>query len=339
MMVNVQFCAGHLWPGALFASSGRSHARRLGRLRVKRPDIVVSNRASREAVNAQLDLEVMLAAAVVEQARFFREVGGAFLEEARHAFARRSTHLFAPPAAHHFIYGHVARIAAIFAAVRILGRVQIMKDVGLPLKQARGEFAEVLSGVGVDQAVQYLRSLPVATRRDWEKVIAESQKGAFTAAGVESKVALEELRNLVAKALAEDWSPSEFEKAATELLLKFKTEAGALRTLWNTTTANAMAKGREEMLNDPDVVKIVSFRMYDAIIDNRTRWNHALLDGGIAPWDWPGWERYAPPNGFNCRCTLVGITGSRADSLLGAGFYKDLTEGVPFGAGPDYGFK
>jgi SPP1 gp7 family putative phage head morphogenesis protein len=302
---------------------------------VTRPDIVVSSRASREAIDTQLDLEKMLWAAVIEQCRYFREVSGRFLQLAKLAFHQRSSHI----GRRWFESGdlvHLQRVAEIFAATRVLGRVRIRKEVGLPV--AKPEFAEVLQGVGVDRAVEYLKSLPVVTQQEWRQLMRGAGQQAFTAAGVESKAATEALRNLVAKALGEGWSEQEFNDAATELLKKFETEAGALRTLWNTTTANAMAKGREEELNSPEVMAIVGYRLYDAILDLRTRWNHAELDGGIAPGDWPGWLRYAPPNGYNCRCTLIGITDVRAKTMLSEGLYFDLTEGIPLGAGPDEGF-
>jgi Phage Mu protein F like protein len=81
--------------------------------------------------------------------------------------------------------------------------------------------------------------------------------------------------------------------------------------------------------------------MYDAILDNRTRPNHAALDKAIAPVEWEGW--YGPrglrsPNGYNCRCTMVGLTAARAEILLASGApYFDATKGIEYG-GPDVGF-
>lgn len=323
---------------------------KVGKLRVIRPDIVVSHRASIEAINTQLDLEVMLAVAVVEQARHFRAVHSGLLKSALASFDRRSRSISAPLGQQSQTNLHIHRVATLLAATRILGRARILRETGLPLELGRGRMGrayfddskdsdEILGQIGVDQAVAYLQSLPVATRQEWEQLVGASAHTAFTAAGIEDKAALEALKQMIAQSLAENWSRTEFESQATALLKTFETEAGSLRTLWNTVTASAMAKGREEMLNDKDVVKIVGYRLYDAILDNRTRFNHALLDGGIAPSTWFGWLEYAPPNGFNCRCTLVGITSVRAKLLLSQGSpYYDLTENIPLGAGPDAGF-
>ena len=313
--------------------------------KVQKPEITVSRRATREAIDTQLDLEKMLSAAVFEQARYFRSIGDAFLAEARRAFLAGGGVLPVFPFTSGETFAHMERTAVILAATRVLGRARIRKEVGLPLDtrhQSRvtsHEFAEVLHGVGVDEAVKYLQSLPVATRDEWIRLIRANQGPAFTAAGVENKAALEALKKLLAEGLQNGWTAAKFEQSAAELLAKFQTQAGELRTLWNTVTATAMARGREEMLSDPEVRAIVSHRLYDAILDQFTRPNHRALDGGIAPWDWPGWSTYAPPNGFNCRCSLIGITGVRAAKLLAAGGqYFDLTQGVPALAGPDPGF-
>jgi len=308
-----------------------------GRPKVERPEIRVTTRASKEAIDTQLDLEKMLAAAVFEQARYFSAISGELLAQAVRVFqgygSLAAAESFTGP-----LWEHIERTAAIFAATRVLGWVRIRKEVGLPLEKGRAEFAEVLHGIGVEDAVAYLRTLPVATQDEWRQLLRIHRQQAFTAAGVENKAALEALRNLVSEGLDKGWSGQQFETAAGDLLRKFQTEAGSLRTLWNTTTASAMAKGRAEMLDDPEVRKVVSHRLYDAILDFHTRPNHRALDGGIAPADWEGWGVYGPPNGFNCRCTVIGITAARANSMLASGRGFDLTEGIPAGAGPDPGF-
>jgi len=315
-----------------------SAAIQFGAERMQAPEIRVTRRATREAIDTQLDLEKMLAAAAFEQGRFFGDIAGRFLMAARMAFRWGSGVLDGISFFGAGNFEHIVRVAEILAATRILGRVRIRKETGLPLAPAERQFAEALAGVGVEQAVAYLRSLPIATQQEWRQLLRMHQQQAFTAAGVESKAALDALRNLVADGLSQDWTADQFEAKATDLLAKFQEESGTLRTLWNTVTANAMAQGRKEMLDDPEVRAIVSYRLYDAILDSHTRPNHALLDGGIAPWDWEGWGTYAPPNGFNCRCTLVGLTAPRANSMMADGRGFDLTEKIPGGAGPDPGF-
>lgn len=202
--------------------------------------------------------------------------------------------------------------------------------------------SEVLRGVQVAEALDYLRNLKVVTRDEWERLTQTQQGDAFRAAGIENKAALEALKKLMAEGLEKAWGSAQFEKAANELLSQFQTEAGSLRTLWNTVTAKAMAAGRSEMLKDPDVLRAVPYLLYDAFLDARTRPNHRILDGAIAPANWDGWSFYAPPNGYNCRCNAISLT--RIDGLRrlnAGGRYFDITQGAPYSvpaAGPDPSF-
>lgn len=305
------------------------------------PEIAIAPHATREEIDTQLDLEKMLGAAVVEQARYFREIHTALLHTALKAFVagRREVH---PLSGEHAIHNaHVERVARLLAATRLLGRVRVLKEIGLPLETGRTDFAEVLKQVGVDEAVAYLASLPVATRDEWYRLIQGSSRAAFTAAGVENTAALEALKRMVAQALTENWNRPEFEQAAEELLRKFESEAGSLRTLWNTTTSSALAKGREDIARDPDVQKVNPFWLYGAMMDFRVRPNHAALNGAIAPIAWEKWwgpRGLRPPNGYNCRCTMVLLTTPRAKRLIAQGSpYFDATKGIEYG-GPDLGF-
>jgi SPP1 gp7 family putative phage head morphogenesis protein len=254
--------------------------------------------------------------------------------------------LFVAPTEHTITYAHIDRVTKLFAATRLLGRARVQKELNLPTKILRTDFgeesfSEVLGQVGVDQAVAYLESLPVATREEWQRLLQQGSPAAFTASGIENAVALEALKKLVGQALSENWNRPQFEAQAEILLHKFEIEAGSLRTLWNTTTSTAMQKGREDIFTDPEAQKSVPYWLYDAILDNRVRPNHAALDGAIAPISWERW--WGPrglrcPNGFNCRCTMVGLSSVRAKKMIESGSpYFDATEGIDYG-GPDFGF-
>lgn len=86
-----------------------------------------------------------------------------------------------------------------------------------------------------------------------------------------------------------------------------------------------------------DVLQLFSHRMFHAMADEAM--NHRVLNGGIAPWDWKGWNTYAPMLGNRCCCALFGITAARARRLIASGEGFDLTKEVPEGAGPDKGWS
>lgn len=47
---------------------------------------------------------------------------------------------------------------------------------------------------------------------------------------------------------------------------------------------------------------------YVALLDDRTRHAHRRMHNVTLPVDDPWWETFAPPNGWNCRCTLMSLS-------------------------------
>ncbi len=293
------------------------------------------------AEETQRDLTKLEDRAILEQMRFFHLYEPALLSSALRSFSARRPELDSVLVRAE-LFGHIERLAEIYAAARLLGKIRVRREAGLPPSRSLGstmEFAETLKGIGVRNAVEHIRGLRVVTPEEWKRLTDAQRARAFSASGIEERAALEGLKKLLIEGIEKDWTEREFEEQARALLGKFQQEAGALRTLWNTSVGQALARGREEELNDPEVKRVVSWRLFDAILDFATRPNHRVLDGGLAPADWPGWMRYAPLLGWNCRCTLVGVTSSWARKLLDGGRpYFDLTQGVPALAGPDPGF-
>jgi SPP1 gp7 family putative phage head morphogenesis protein len=47
------------------------------------------------------------------------------------------------------------------------------------------------------------------------------------------------------------------------------------------------------------------YLQYSAVLDDRTRPEHAALDGVVKHIDDPFWDKWFPPNGWNCRCDVT----------------------------------
>ena len=102
-----------------------------------------------------------------------------------------------------------------------------------------------------------------------------------------------------------------------------------LETIVRTNVVDAfnMAR-RQEFMRDIDFVPGLQ---YSAILDDRVRDNHAAMDGRQYRTDDPIWDKWTPPNGFNCRCVLVPVT-------IADGDFKPSRQ-PPTSLQPDGGFK
>lgn len=89
-------------------------------------------------------------------------------------------------------------------------------------------------------------------------------------------------------------------------------------------------------------------RLYPYLIlytmeDDRVRPNHFALNRVVARSTWDGWQRYAPPLGWNCRCRLAPVSYIVAQAsgwIDEDGNGEDFPNGEPReGAGRDAGFS
>lgn len=86
-----------------------------------------------------------------------------------------------------------------------------------------------------------------------------------------------------------------------------------LETIYRTNVAAAYEAGRQQVIfNDRDDDPF-GYLMYSAIMDNRTRPTHKALHGKVMAKSDPAWSSISPPNGYNCRCTIVELTQGQID--------------------------
>jgi SPP1 gp7 family putative phage head morphogenesis protein len=111
-----------------------------------------------------------------------------------------------------------------------------------------------------------------------------------------------------------------------------------LEALYRTQLQTAYSAGRMQANRDPATQDILWGYEYSAVGDDRTRPNHAALDGTRLPKDSPRWDTITPPNGFNCRCVLIEIFND--DAELASDHEPEPLEidGQTIPGAPDQGF-
>lgn len=86
-----------------------------------------------------------------------------------------------------------------------------------------------------------------------------------------------------------------------------------LETIYRTNTAAAYEAGRQKVIFNDREDDPFGYVMYSAIMDNRTRPTHKALHGKVMEKSDPAWQSISPPNGYNCRCTIVELTQGQVD--------------------------
>jgi SPP1 gp7 family putative phage head morphogenesis protein len=160
----------------------------------------------------------------------------------------------------------------------------------------------VLPRVSFTQAVRDLLAKEPTLARGFHSIPEESRRRkAFWLAKSSSVELTRKIRDTVARMLRE----GKVEAKAGAVLAEMGnwTEAYG-RTVYRTNLATAYSGGRMAQAKDPAVAEVIGGFEFNAILDGDARRNHAAAHGLVAATNDPIWNRYMPPLGFNCRCSL-----------------------------------
>jgi SPP1 gp7 family putative phage head morphogenesis protein len=179
-------------------------------------------------------------------------------------------------------------------------------------------------GLPPEKAIEFFKSKGYTFSWDWYDIWQEAHAKAFTVAKAMRMDILQDIRDMVQKALDEGITFAQFRK---ELESKLKAkgwwgrkiigdETGAeevqlgsphrLKTIYQTNLQTAYNAGRwkgqmENVDNRP-------YLQYVAVMDSRTRPHHKILNGKVFRADDPFWDTHYPPLGFNCRCRVRALS-------------------------------
>lgn len=166
-----------------------------------------------------------------------------------------------------------------------------------------------------DDVAAYLRGLTPVTRDVFDGLTAAYRKDAFTLAGVADTRLLTKIRDELADVAEQGGTAAQFDKAVSQMLSDAGVEemsAFTLDTAFNTAMQRAYSRGRYDQMKEPEVKAVLPVWQYWTVGDNRVRPEHRVLHGFAAHADDPVWNKIYPPNGFNCRCSVVPIPASEA---------------------------
>lgn len=169
-----------------------------------------------------------------------------------------------------------------------------------------------------------------------------AERHAFALARVTDMRVTQRVQEEVVKSLREGRGGLE-SKAAIKNILEGVDDymAAYSETIFRTNAWTAFTSGQFQQAQDPDVREVLPAFEFRSVNDGDTRENHAAADGLIAAVDDPVWNRFAPPLGFQCRCSLEAIEESELRRLGLIDQNGNVIKWVPPGfhnAKPDPGF-
>lgn len=174
-----------------------------------------------------------------------------------------------------------------------------------------------------ERAIRYFESLGLTPPADWQQTWRKSRATAFAVANVHTQDASAELYNTLDDAIKQGlpqdqwqamvrarfggrgWSFEDGQVIERDsgILHAHALSEARLDTIYRTNTQSAYMAGRWQEIERSK--KWMPHLEYHAVMDSRTRPSHAALNGRIYPVDDPFWNTFYPPNGFNCRCTVI----------------------------------
>lgn len=178
--------------------------------------------------------------------------------------------------------------------------------------------------VAPEQALEYFYAKGLSKSISYADLSAAEHLSSFTVAKMMDMDLLADVKTSLEKAMAEGVPFKAWAKDIIPTLQAKgwwgKDEGGAqlgtpwrLETIFRTNMQSAYAVGEWQQIKDQE--EVAPFLMYDAVDDFRTRPEHAAMDGKIHPVDSPFWRHYHPPNGWNCRCSVIQLSQEEVDDL------------------------
>lgn len=165
------------------------------------------------------------------------------------------------------------------------------------------------------EAVEAFLRREIVTQEEWEELSRLARLRAFTATQLATDELVRRTYELLLKTLREGGTLAQFRAQMSAADLGIAPESPHyLETVYRTNVQMAYGQGRLQQLDDPDVIAARPYVQYRTAGDNRVRLSHAMLNGVVFNRaEDPDWRRFAPPLGFNCRCSLVTVREGRFD--------------------------
>lgn len=292
------------------------------------------------AVAGTLAIDGRFVAAAVKQAEpLYRRAIEALLQRAQDASTLQA--LRTVLLARHTLLGAdlAELLERVLVTADLAGRATLYEQAKRQASFAVGDLPEGFDfePLSNEEALRFFRQRVPVSDAAFRALTATMKPLAFRIADIEDGALLTALRDKLDEALQGELTLGEFLKQAPQIFEAHgvtSTNPHHLETLFRTNTMTALNAGKWDEAQDPDLQDLFPLYRYSAILDERTRPEHAAMHGFTAPQDDPTWTQWWPPNGFNCRCTVVPLSTAYIDR-----HQVRASRSMPAGLQPDPGFR
>lgn len=178
-----------------------------------------------------------------------------------------------------------------------------------------------------EEALRYLRQRWPVPPEVFEELALDIRNRAFTMSRVMLMSVIQDTLDELTEAVGTGGTLAEFEERLGEVFASAgisEAEPWYAEVVFRTGVQAAYGRGRWEQGQDPDVKDELAGWRYHAVMDDRTRPEHASLDGQLFPVD--GGAEVFPPWDFNCRCSAEWVVKGETDEVPDSTLPEDVAE-------------
>lgn len=188
------------------------------------------------------------------------------------------------------------------------------------------------------EAIDYFSKKEVISSAEFYQLAAEARVKAFTVSKVNSMQMLTDIQGQLLKTLEEGKTLKEFKKAFDDILFKGGMDPlhpYHIETVFRTNIQTAYQAGRYQ--GQIERAKIRPYWIYNAVDDSRTSELCYELNGKCYHYDHPFWDKFYPPNHFNCRSSVDDLSEEdleeeniklQTEDLTNSEYYPTLPDGT-----------
>jgi len=179
-----------------------------------------------------------------------------------------------------------------------------------------------IAAIARDQAAEIVMAerMGVVAKLDAQtNAISKSIGKGFWVTGIDDKDVLLDLKKVLAQSMRgvmpddritlPDFLSMDWLKKSSVLT------ANRLETIYRTNLQSAFNEGHMASMRSPEVKAVAPLTMIIEVDDPRSRDHHAAMDGYINTVEYIDRMQLTPPNGFNCRGTIVVVSWTRLENL------------------------